>query len=374
MAEALKDQFGIEIPCQLADTLTAVFPSFEATSFVRTCLVGYEPLSLLARAHQIAANLHRYLPPHYPDALEILLRSLGPRLESVSNNGMAPFFYLPHTFFVARFGLDHFEPSMQAQYELTQCFTAEFSIRAYLERHPEATFARLREWTTDPSVHVRRLVSEGTRPRLPWASRIRSLQLDPGPGIELLERLKDDPDLYVRRSVANHLNDIGKDHPARLIEIAARWLQNATSERKWIINRALRSLIKQGNATALAVLGFQNNTCAEILQPHLTPSPAQIGGAVNLSFTLRNTSNATGSFLVDFRIFFVKASGRAAPKVFKLQTIELGPGAQVPLSKRVSLAQMSTRQHYPGHHRVEVLVNGEAFPAGAFELLPSDSV
>ena len=145
---------------------------------------------------------------------------------------------------------------MQAQHELTQRFTAEFSIRPFIERHPEATLARLAQWTQDPSPHVRRLVSEGTRPRLPWASRLRDFQRDPAPVLALLERLKDDPELYVRRSVANNLNDIGKDHPDLLADVARRWLQNASPERRWIVRHALRSAIKRAEPGALSALGY----------------------------------------------------------------------------------------------------------------------
>lgn len=374
MAEALKDQFGINVPPQLAQSIRAVHSEFDTESFLNDALSGYESLALLPRGHHLAIALQKHLPQDYTQALEILVQSLGPLLPATSDNGMAPFFYLPHTFFVATYGLDHFEISMRAQYELTQRFTAEFSIRPFLERYPDATFARLTQWTQDPSVHVRRLVSEGTRPRLPWATRLRALQVDPRPSIELLERLKDDNDLYVRRSVANHLNDIGKDHPELLIEIATRWMQDASAERKWIINHGLRSLIKQGNPAALAVLGFQNNVNADILEPKLSPALSQIGGSVTIAFTIRNPNTVTQRFLIDFRIFFVKANGGVKPKVFKLQTITLAPKASVSLSKRISLAQMSTRQHYAGTHRVEVLVNGQPFPAGAFELKPATAL
>ena len=170
---------------------------------------------------------------------------------------MAAFLYMPHLFFVARHGLDHFEDSMRAQHALTQLFTAEYSIRAFLEKHPGATLARLREWTADPSHHVRRLVSEGTRPRLPWAPRLRAFQKDPRPVLELLELLKDDPELYVRRSVANNLNDIGKDHPALLTAVAKRWLRGASPERRWIVSHALRSAVKRADAGALGALGYR---------------------------------------------------------------------------------------------------------------------
>ena len=256
MASALKDQFGPSAPRAIATMIRAVHADFAAAAFLHDALAGYGPLSLTGRGFHIAAALRKHLPQEYPKAVEVLLASAGQPHEHQASGGMAAFLYMPHLFFVAHHGLDHFEDSMRAQHALTQRFTAEYSIRAFLEKHPEATLARLREWTTDPSPHVRRLVSEGTRPRLPWAPRLRAFQKDPRPVIELLELLKDDPELYVRRSVANNLNDIGKDHPAVLTAVAKRWLRGAGAERRWIVNHALRSAVKRADPGALGALGY----------------------------------------------------------------------------------------------------------------------
>lgn len=203
MAEALKHYFSKSLVAEIARTIVAVYPAFNKRGFSRAALAQFEDLALMARAKQIAAALQLFLPADYPAAVAILVASLGPKLEQTQNNGLAPFFYLPHAFFVSHYGLDHFEESMAAQYEITQRFTAEFSIRAFLLRYPEQTLARLAEWVKDPSVHVRRLVSEGTRPRLPWAQRLPHFQRDPSALIPLLEQLKNDPELYVRRSVGH---------------------------------------------------------------------------------------------------------------------------------------------------------------------------
>jgi 3-methyladenine DNA glycosylase AlkC len=191
--------------------------------------------------------------------VEILLASLTPPLESTDNNGLAVFFYLPHVCFVAEYGLDPgtgneddtFDVSMRAQYELTRRFSAEFSIRHFLIRHQERTLKKVHEWLTDPCPHVRRLCSEGTRPRLPWAIRIPSFISNPEPVLPILEALKDDQSLYVRRSVANNLGDIAKDHPDLAFGICEHWLIGASKERKWLIRHALRHPAKKGNPDAL---------------------------------------------------------------------------------------------------------------------------
>lgn len=368
MAEPLKNQFGVEIPDNIARMISQVFPAFEQDAFVKDALDGYEALDLMPRGWKIARTLRDYLPINYPEAAEILLASLGPKLDKTEGHGMSPFLYLPHVCFVAEYGLDHFEISMRAQYELTQRFTAEFSIRAFLEQHTEATLVRLKVWAKDPSPHVRRLVSEGTRPRLPWAPHLRKFRKDPRPVLALLELLKDDSELYVRRSVANNLNDIGKDHPALLVATARRWMHNATDERRWLVSHALRSAVKRAELGALEVMGFGEKVKVSLGKTRITPQRAKIGGSVEIAFDLTSTASRCQRVLVDFRIHFMKANGKTSPKVFKLRTIDLAPRETVQMGKSVSLAEMTTRKHYAGTHKVDVVLNGHTKPLGTFEL------
>ncbi|MFZ4285521.1 DNA alkylation repair protein [Variovorax sp. HJSM1_2] len=370
MATALKDQYGHDVPKAIARMIVAVHPRFPAKAFEQDALTGYDTLGLMPRGQHIANALQRHLPADYATAVQILLDSADQPHGRAPGLSLASFLYLPHTQFVATFGLGHFEESMAAQHALTQRFTAEFSIRPFLQQHPEATLKRLAQWTQDPSEHVRRLVSEGSRPRLPWAGRLRVFQKDPTPVLALLDKLKDDPALYVRRSVANNLNDIGKDHPAVLEHTARAWLKGATPERQWIVQHALRSAVKRAEPGALAVLGFGTAASARVAQASISPARAAIGETLQISFDVTNTAATPQRVLVDFAIHYIKANGQARPKVFKLKTLELQPHETVRLGKRVSLAEMTTRKHYPGSHCVEVLLNGQAQALGSFELLP----
>lgn len=369
MAEPLNNHFGDDIPRIIADMILSVAPAFPADEFVRSVLDGYADLALMDRGRKIARALHRHLPEDYDEAIEILLASLAqapaPRQDG---SGMAAFLFLPHTMFVGEFGLPHFETSMRAQFRLTQVFTAEFSIRPFLMQHPEATLDRLRVWATDPNRHVRRLVSEGSRPRLPWAPRLPAFQADPRPVLELLDILKDDPELYVRRSVANNLNDIGKDHPTLLAETAARWMGNAPERRRWVIRHGLRSAVKHGDAQALAVLGFSDAATVAVEDVAMTPSHVPLGAAVTLEFLMINTGDHPQRVLVDWRVHFVKSNGKTSPKVFKGKILALAPQETLPLRKTISLAEMTTRRHYAGTHRVDVLVNGRPLSLGTFEV------
>ena len=349
--------------------IAAVYPRFDSRRFVRDCLRGYDELALMARGWKIADALRAHLPADFPEAIEILMRSLGPPADSKQGDGMAPFLYMPHAFFVARYGLDHFEPSMRAQYEITRRFTAEFSIRPFLERHREATLTRLAEWARDPDPHVRRLVSEGTRPRLPWAPRLADFQRDPAPVLALLELLKDDPEIYVRRSVANNLNDIGKDHSERLFETARRWQAGADANRRWLVKHALRSAVKRGEPGALRALGFGASSAAIVVRrATITPKSPARGGQVVVGVEVRNSGKRRARAIVDLRIHFVKANGRTSPKVFKLRAVDLAPGEAASLSKKISLAELTTRRHHPGRHAVDAVIDGRPVPIGSFVL------
>lgn len=243
----------------IAHNITLAHPAFDGQSFCRAAMDGLEPLGILQRGQHLARVLRAHLPPCYEDAVGVLVRSLTPPLPTTDDFGLGVLFYLPHDAFVATYGLDAaanegrdpFDISMQAMYEITRRSSAEFSIRPFLIRWPGRTLARLMEWTRDSDPHVRRLCSEGARPRLPWAIRIPTFVKDPRPVLPILEVLKDDADLYVRRSVANHIGDIAKDHPELALETCEHWLKGASAERKWIIRHALRHPAKKGLEAAL---------------------------------------------------------------------------------------------------------------------------
>ena len=371
MAEPLKNYYGPDIPRAIARMIKAVHAKFDANAFLKDALADYDTLELMQRGRQIAAALHAHLPGDYPRAIGILLASIEQPTGLQGKNPMAAFLFLPHTLYVAQHGLVHFELSMRAQHALTQRFTAEISIRPFIELNQLLTLKTLRQWATDPSEHVRRLVSEGTRPRLPWASRLRAFQRDPRPVLALLELLKDDPSLYVRRSVANNLNDIGKDHPDLLFATAERWLKDAGENRQWIVRHALRSAVKRGEQGALRVLGFGKAANVAVKNAKVSPARVKPGASVTLSFDIANPTPRSQPLLADLRVHFVKANGKTSAKVFKLRQIVLAAKAAEPFSKRLSLRDLTTRKHYSGVHHIEVVINGQAMPVGKFELLDS---
>lgn len=250
----LKNYFGQELAVRLAGAIKPFYPAFPTTSFVSAVEENAGPLELKARVRLIAEELHRALPLEYPDQLEILLRILGPENESEQGMFTEGYFLMPVAYFVECYGLEHVHISMNALYEITKRHTSEYAIRPYLHREPEQCMQIFQDWSYDPNSHVRRLVSEGTRPRLPWAKRMSVLGGNPMHNLALLEPLLDDCSGYVRRSVANHLNDLTKDHR----EITLQWITDKLNK-DWqhgpsIVRHALRSLIKSGDADALTIM------------------------------------------------------------------------------------------------------------------------
>jgi 3-methyladenine DNA glycosylase AlkC len=375
MAVALKRFFSPSLVRRMAADLVRAHPAFPAERFVKRATRGLRALELLDRGRHIALALAECLPNAYPDAVAVLLRSLGPEHASdeLVGAGMEPFFYLPHTLYVAKHGLEHFDLSIRAQYELTKRFSAEGSIRPYIAKFPDRTLAVLHQWTGDPDPHVRRLVSEGTRLRLPWAQRVDWLDAHPERVLELLELLKDDPSTMVRRSVANNLNDLGKIRPDLLIRTCAAWLRDAPPERGDLVEHALRSAVKRGEPDALRLLGYGREAAVLLKRVRFVPARVPIGGRVTMSLTLCSTIRAPQHLLIDVVVHFVKTSGNVSRKVFKLRRITLPPRGAIDLKTSFSLAVHTTRVPRPGRHVVDVLLNGRPLQAGAFHVLAGNS-
>ena len=375
MAEPLKHLLNDTVPPRIAAMVRRTWRKFDTTAFLQQVEPGYESLELMARGQRIAQSLQAHLPQDVPRALGVLVDSMDPPMgldaagePDAGDRPYSAFLYLPHSIYIGTHGLPHFEAAMAAQHALTQRFTAEFCIRPYLLHHQGATLARLRNWAQDGNAHVRRLVSEGTRPRLPWAPRLPAFQANPQLALPLLDALKDDPSSYVRRSVANHLGDIAKDHPDLAVGTARTWLQGASAPREALVRHGLRFLIKRGDSGALDALGVGHAVALDVRAARVLPASARIGDKVRIEAELHNPTPRPQRVLADLKVHYVKAHGGAAPKVFKLQTLDIAPGATVAVGKTLSLQQMTTRTHYPGAHQVELVLNGRPQPLGQFQL------
>lgn len=357
---ALKEIFNLERLQHIADEMRAVYPAFDAKGFLKHATQDLAQLSVMQRMARVSESLHAVIPLDYAHTLKHLY-ALAPRLNSSFVS-----LFLPH--FVASYGQDDFKRSMAALKYFTTFGSAEFAVRPFLLKDFEPTLAVMQQWSLDDNEHVRRLASEGSRPRLPWSFRLARVQADPRLCASILDNLKADNSLYVRKSVANHLNDITKDHPDWVLDVIESWsLDNPHTA--WIARHALRSLIKQGNTRALTIMGA--GARAEVKIQHLKVEPAviRLGERINLSFTLQSMASTSQKLVVDYAIDYVKSAGHSAAKVFKLKTFTLGADERHTVLRSQHIRDMTTRKHYPGQHTVHVLVNGERLASSEFELL-----
>lgn len=338
--------------------------AFDGEAFHRDAMTGLQDLELKARVKHIAAVLRAHLDEDYTVALSHLVGLLD-RSER-SDKPAYQFTHWPMAQFVEDHGLEHLEASAAAMKRITTRFTCEFAVRPFLVRYPEEMLAEMHRWASDEDVHVRRNASEGIRPRLPWGLRLQHFVEDPRPVFGLLERLRKDPEEYVRRSVSNCLNDVAKDHPAALMDLLERWDADPDAHTLWIKTRALRTLVKAGNSRALALLGF-GPPSVRVDGLTLDAGNYVLGDTMEMRFELVSESSEPQQLVVDYRVHFVKKNGSRSPKVFKLKNITLGPGESVSVVRRQHLKAISTRRYYPGTHAVDVQVNGQVFAATEFE-------
>ncbi|WP_373999285.1 DNA alkylation repair protein [Bdellovibrio bacteriovorus] len=364
---AFKNWINEALVKRMAKHISHHYPAFDEKAFIK--LSHKLPnLELKPRMRLICDFLKTHLPEDYNKALAILLKATTKPAPGVT--AMKGFDLWAFTEYVHRYGLKDFEESMKALHTFTELFTAEFAIRPFLIHEEKRTLKVLHKWSKDKNHHVRRLVSEGSRPRLPWGEQLKSFIKDPAPTIELLDKLKYDDELYVRKSVANHLNDISKDHPDIAVKVAARWLKEAPAKHKekieWIARHALRTLLKKGNADALKLLGYENKGKVQIKNLLLVSDNVKIGSHLEFSFDVASTEAA--QIMVDYLIHHKKANGGTSPKVFKLTTKTMKHKEVIAIKKKHSFKPITTRVYYPGTHYLEIMVNGKLLAKIPFTL------
>ncbi|NOQ17230.1 MAG: DNA alkylation repair protein [Methyloprofundus sp.] len=375
MPEPFKNLFSYDLSVGIARHFKRQDSKFDALGFINAAVQGLDNLELKERSQQITQAMVDYLPADFEQAGQIILASLGSPLEdellsqAIDDKGIAGWAaIMPISDYVGLQGRRHFELSMILFKEMTKRGTAEFGIRYFLLKYPEKTLAELERWTDDENQHVRRLVSEGTRPRLPWAMALPGFKKEPFALINLLEKLKDDNAEYVRRSVANNLNDIAKDHPDLVAKTAEEWLKGASEERKKLIKHACRTLLKQGHQHTLQVLGYQS---PQIKQLHIEIQDTTIifGNALQFSLSLCSNSDEEQALMIDYIIHHQKANGTTTAKVFKWRNINLAAQQSFQASKKHAIKKISTRQYYAGLHGLEIVVNGVSMGRLDFQLV-----
>lgn len=360
MAETLKDlYFNREFYKKLAVEIQKAHPAFAAETFRKDATTGLAALELNERMRQTSVALRKHLPQKYEQALEILITVI-PHIEGGYANLVFPDF-------VGLYGHGNFTASMAALKHFTQFGSSEFAIREFLKRDFTKTIAVMKKWAIDDNHHVRRLASEGSRPRLPWSFKLDAVVKDPNLTLPILERLKSDGELYVRKSVANHLNDFSRDHAAWLTSTVKKW-DLSHEHTAWIVKHACRTLIKKGHPAALALFAFEKNTKVKVEKLQLEKNTIKIGGVLKFSFDVVSQKSTPQKLAIDFVIHYRKKSGELSPKIFKLKEVTIGAFESISLSKSQRMQNFTTRQHYPGKHKLVVTINGISCAEESFEL------
>ncbi len=342
---------------------------FKAAPFVADVMAEMLPLELKARINLIAEVLGRYLPREFPKAAQAISGALPPPLDpTLTDDDFGHFIYAPLGVYVENHGLEgHLDQSLDTLEQITQRFSMEYSIRAFLNKHPDATLARLQDWISHDHYHVRRLVSEGTRPKLPWG---QGIGLTSDQTLPLLDQLQADPTRFVTRSVANHLNDITKKDPDAVITRLENWQADGTQKGKeldWMRKHALRGLIKAGHPGAMTHLGYSPDAPVILSQFSISPDSIARGESVEIALTLQADTNVP--LIVDYVIDFMKANGTTAPKVFKIKVLDAKAGKPVVIKKKHTFKDNATTfTLYPGAHQLHVQVNGRSVASVPFEL------
>lgn len=361
--EPFKNNISEELVACLAHHLERCLEGFDRRSFKEAIVEELPRLELKQRAQLIADCLHRALPGDLTARHQIIRAMLHPDEDARADwqsgvQGIRGWGMLPLGMVVGQHGLDDFDGSLALLKEMTKRFSSEFDVRHYLLADQGRALRIMEGWVSDPSHHVRRLVSEGARPRLPWAMRLPSLIANPRPILPLLEALRDDAEEYVRRSVANNLNDIAKDHPDLVASLARDWLKRADSHRQRLLRHACRTLIKQGHPATLDVFGLAP-PLIELTQLSVEANVVLFGGALVFGTELRSTAKSAQSLVVDYILHFVKANGKRAGKIFKWKTLTLAAGEAVSLRRSHPIRSISTRRYYEGRQALSLRVNGQ---------------
>lgn len=360
MPKKLKNLFFTEDSLnQMADAIKNVYPEFDKAKFLSLIYdETWKYLELKAKMWHTTKCLHQTLPESYVDALVILVKA-APDIKGFEAMTLPDF--------VEKYGMDHWEESLNALGQFTMYSSSEFAIRPFLDQNPELTMFYMKKWAESENKNVRRFASEGCRPRLPWAMILPKFIVDPKPILEVLEKLKDDSSEFVRKSVANNLNDISKDNPDLMMDVCVKWY-GYSDNTNWIVKHACRTLLKKGNIRAMRLFGFGDPRKLEIINLKLSKSKIRIGESINFSFELDNKEKETCKVRMEYAIDFVKARGKTSRKIFQIIEKEYQPGKHK-IKRKHSFADLSTRKHYSGTHKLSIIVNGETKAEALIEVL-----
>lgn len=363
--DALKNVYSEQFFENISKGLIEVIPGFDKKKFLKGIHEeGFDGMELKQRMAHIAKVLHRFMPSDYEESSKLLLKLTDHLQNANIPTQHIEFMFLPE--FISMYGQDHFDHSVKAMESVTQFISCEFAVRFFILRYKDKMMKQMLKWSKHKSRHVRRLSTEGSRPRLPWAIGIPELKKDPSPILPILENLKEDECEIVRRSVANNLNDISKDHPDLFLNIIKKW-KGISKETDAIIKHASRSLLKSGHVSILDFYNL-NGKGIKLDKFSLHSSAVKIGDKIEFDFRVKNTFPETLVTRLEYGMHFRLANGKLSKKVFKISERNLKPGEEITIKKSHSFRIITTRKFYPGPHKLSVIVNGKESVPVEFEL------
>lgn len=365
MPEPLKNLYNEAFFEDFSNTLVKTIKSFDKKTFTKQVFSaewdGYE---LKQRMRHVSVVLHNFLDADFTKASKQLHAVTDTLLGE--KEGQLDFLHMFLPDYVELYGIDDYDNSMQVLEKVTQFASAEFAIRPFIVKYPK-TMQQMMVWSKHANPYVRRLSTEGCRPRLPWAMALPEFKKNPSPVLPILENLKQDEVETVRRSVANNLNDIAKDNPEVVMEIVKRW-QGKHKNTDWVIKHGSRTLLKQGNVAALGTFGIQQNVKVEVSDIKVSPKKIKIGDSAALDFSINLKEKKETKLRIEYGVYYVKANGSANRKLFKITENTYKPNERVSFNRTLRFHDMSTRKHYSGEHRITIVVNGKEYGETVLQL------
>jgi len=349
----------------LSKVLSKTIKDFDKKLFLKKIHdEAWEARGLKARMKHIAATLHHFMPSQFDRAVKLIYKTID-AIRNEGNKGALEYMFFPE--YVEKYGLDHFDTSMEAIEFITQFISCEFAIRPFIIRYPQKAMKQMLQWSKHESFHVRRLSCEGCRPRLPWAMALPALKKDPSPILPILENLKDDPAEFVRKSVANNLNDIAKDNTDVVLSIVKRW-QGTSPRTDWIIKHGSRTLLRKANPHAMKIFGLAVSDKIAVDKLKIAGPSITIGSTLHFTFELTNKGDQPIKLRVEYGIDYVKSGGKANRKLFKITENTYQPHKRVLFKRAQSFRNLTTRKHYAGQHTLSIVINGQELASKKFQV------
>lgn len=363
--EPFKNIFNEAFYRDFAQRLTALTDLFDSDQFLNTIINDeWEQLELKQRMRRTTTVLHDCSKGTFSEQVAAFVQLTNQLIEEKSTEGLT-YMFIPD--FIEQYGINEFDTSMKAMENVTQFTSCEFGIRPFIIQYKEKAIDQMKAWSQHANHHVRRLSSEGCRPRLPWAMALPALKKDPTPILPILEQLKNDPSEYVRRSVANNLNDITKDNPQTVIDIAKKWIGN-TKETDWVVKHASRTLLKNGNPELMELFGFGSTKNLDITNISIHNPKLSVGDSLLFTFQLHNTSNISAKVRLEYAVYYQKANGSLSKKVYKISEKSYDANSTTAVERKQPFKPITTRVFHPGLHQLAIIVNGKEFEAIDFNL------